>query len=118
MLFQYPPYWGGFLLSLWAILERSPSRCEGNQLTFRAQVVTRHRLAVTDEIDVSLLYMTAVPNQADSGLVYTASDSAYIRHRIWPIYGIGFGLIGKAIKRKSFNRQLKILVLFWIIRTD
>ncbi len=40
MLFQWPPYWGGFLLSRWAILERSPSRREVKQLTFRAQVVT------------------------------------------------------------------------------
>jgi hypothetical protein len=31
-----------------AILEPSPSRCEGNRLTFRAQVVIRHRAAVTD----------------------------------------------------------------------
>jgi hypothetical protein len=48
MLFQCPPYWGGFLLSQWAILERSLSRCEVNQLTFLAQVVIRHRAAVTD----------------------------------------------------------------------
>jgi hypothetical protein len=48
MLFQFPPYWGGFLWSRWAILERSPSRCEGNRLTFQAQVVIRHRAAVTD----------------------------------------------------------------------
>jgi hypothetical protein len=51
MLFQCPPYWGGFLLFLWAILERSPSRCEGpegNRLTLQAQVVIRHRAAVTD----------------------------------------------------------------------
>jgi hypothetical protein len=48
MLFQCPPYWGGFLLSSSATLERSPSRCEGNQLTFREQVVIRHRAAVTD----------------------------------------------------------------------
>ncbi len=48
MLFQCPPYWGGFLLSRWAILEQSPSRCEGNRLTFWALVVIRHRAAVTD----------------------------------------------------------------------
>jgi hypothetical protein len=33
---------------LWAIPERSSSRSEGNELNFRAQVVIRHRAAVTD----------------------------------------------------------------------
>ncbi len=45
-----PPYWSGFLLSRWAaiaaILGRDPSRCEENQLTFRAQLVIKLRMAL------------------------------------------------------------------------
>ncbi len=48
MLSQCPPYWGGLLLSRWAILERSPSRCEKNLLTFRGQVVIRQMAAASD----------------------------------------------------------------------
>jgi hypothetical protein len=50
MLFQCPPYWGGFHLSRWVILERYCSRCEENLLTFRAQVVVRQRVVVMDVV--------------------------------------------------------------------
>jgi hypothetical protein len=47
-MFKCPPFRGGFVLFLWAILERYPSRCEENLLFFLAQVVRRQSAFAKD----------------------------------------------------------------------
>ncbi len=48
MLFQYPPYWGGFFLFHWAVPGQYRTRCNENQPTFQVLLAIKQKMARTD----------------------------------------------------------------------